>query len=141
MRPEPIELPKETSTASNPPDLVTSSQYGFHADSLHTADPYGHFTYGSTASAGSSTSQSPSEAELQGQLRRLISDPGSETRSYPSFHRISEYENASSPSLTRKPNHGPGFTVVRKPGSALSGPQLENFPNGNYPCLLGNAMF
>ena len=45
--------------------------------------------------------------------------------------RISEYENALSPSPPRKLSEGPGFKVVKKKGATRGdGPQLDEFPNG-----------
>ncbi|TVY37226.1 F-box/WD repeat-containing protein [Lachnellula occidentalis] len=44
--------------------------------------------------------------------------------------RISEYENALSPSPPRKQSEGPGFKVVKKKGATRDGgPQLDDFPN------------
>jgi hypothetical protein len=45
--------------------------------------------------------------------------------------RISEYENALSPSPPRKLSEGPGFKVVKKKGTNRGdGPRLDEFPNG-----------
>jgi hypothetical protein len=133
MQSESTELPQNTSNPSNSPDLANASQYGLPTNQLPAEGPRGASPDGNTASAGSSAVRSAGDAELHRQFRRLSLDDSSETRPRPSFQRISEYESALSPSPPRKPKEGPGFTVVRKQGSTLSGPQLENFPNGNYP--------
>lgn len=135
MQPESTELPQESSHLPNPSDPVNNSQYGLHTDQLPAAGLPASPLGGNAISAGSSETRPPYNALLPDQLSRLSLDKKSETRPKPSFQRISEYENALSPSPPRKPNHGPIFTVVKKPGNALSGPQLENFPNGNYPFM------
>lgn len=133
MQSESTELPQNTSNQTNSPDLANASQYGLPANHLPAEGPRGASPGGNTAPAGSSAVRSAGDAELHRQFRRLSLDDSSETRPRPSFQRISEYENALSPSPPKKPKQGPSFTVVKKQGSTLSGPQLETFPNGNYP--------
>lgn len=133
MQPESTELPQETSISTNPSDPVNNSQHGFHSDQLPATGLHVSSLEGNATSGGSSETRSPSDAALQDKLSQLRLDEKSETRPKPSFQRISEYENALSPSPPRKPNHGPTFTVVRKSGNAFTGPQLEHFPNGNCP--------
>ena len=141
MLPEPTEISKITTNISNPSDLVNTSQYGFPANQLPTADHRGASLDEDAASASSPGDQSPSDAELRGQLSRLSLEDSGETRPKPSFQRISEYESAFSPSPPKKHNGGPGFKVVKKAGNSLDGPQLENFPNGNSLSFSRSSLF
>ncbi len=72
------------------------------------------------------------------QLRRLRLDEGIESKPKASFQRISEYENALSPSPPRKQNEGPGFKVVKHKGkNTLEGTEFDKFPNG----MLNTGLF
>jgi hypothetical protein len=139
MQPEPTELSTPAPTLNNSSERVDASQYGFLANQLPSADARVSPLDERAASAGpgaapdESGTRSPGRAELQEQLGRLNLDDSNETRPKPSFQLISEYENALLPSTPRKHNEGPGFKVVKKQSSTLDGPQLENFPNGNFP--------
>ena len=130
MQPDLTELPQESINSTNTSDLAPTSQYGLHLDQLpaswlRTSPPERNETPG-----GSSPGLSPLDSITRGQLSRLSLDENTGTRAKPSFQRISEYEKALLPSPPRKPNQGPGFTVVKKSGNSLNGPQLEYFPNG-----------
>jgi hypothetical protein len=142
MQPEPTEHPQESLNSPNPSNLVNSSQYGLSTNQLPAAELRGSPLEGYAAPGGLFAAGSPSEvAPLHDQLSGLSLDDKSRARPKPSFQRISEYENALSPLPPRKLNQGPGFTVVKKSGNNLHGPQLENFPNGNNPVLLHNKLF
>jgi hypothetical protein len=141
MQPEPTELPEESPNSLNPSDLVNTSQYGLLTDHLPAAGLRKSPLEGNPTPGGSSAARSLSDAALPGNLSRLSSDDNHGSRPKPSFQRISEYENALSPSPPKRRNNGPGFTVIKKPGNALHGPQLENFPNGNNPYFSPSRMF
>lgn len=133
MQPDPTELSEASTNSLEPSDLTNASQYGLPTDHLPATGLPLLPLEGGAAPGGSSTARSPSDAVLPSDLARLSLDDNSGSRPKPSFQRISEYENALAPSPPKRRNHGPAFTVVRKPGSASHGPQLENFPNGNNP--------
>ena len=133
MQPEPTELLEQSPNSPNPSDLVNASQYGLPTDHLPAAGLRVSSPEGDAAPGASSAARSLGDAALPGNLSRLSLDDNNGSRPKPSFQRISEYENALSPSPPKRRNNGPGFTVIKKPGNALHGPQLEDFPNGNNP--------
>jgi hypothetical protein len=140
MQPEAIDLSRHAPNSTNCSERANTSQYGFHANQLHCAGLCVCCSDESAAHAGSRVPdgvepRAAEDGELQEQLGRLNLDNSNETkgtRPKPSFQRISEYENALLPS-PRKQNEGPRFTIIKKQSNTLHGPQLENFPNGNYP--------
>lgn len=125
MQPESTESSSYTLNQSTP-EPSTVSQYGFSPEQLHPAIDRGSVT----ESADSGDDDEHDDAALQEQLRGLsVSDKKSKPK--PSFSRISEYENALSPSPPREQNEGPGFKVIKKKGNRLDGVQLDHFPNGS----------
>lgn len=126
MQPESNESSSYTSHSATPePSLA--SQYGFPLpEHLHPADQRSE----SAGSSDDGNAADDDDVELQEQLRGLnVSDNG-QTKPKPSFSRISEYENALSPSPPRKHSEGPSFKVIKKKGNRLDGVQLDQFPNG-----------
>jgi hypothetical protein len=137
MQPEPSELSTDILNTLDAQDPDNTSQHGFLPNELHSADLRDHLPDGSAASGCSIRAsdvietQLSDEAELHEEQLRGLSFGGShETRSKPSFQRISEYENALSPSTPRRQYEGPGFKIINKKGNRLDGPQLVSFPNG-----------
>ena len=133
MQPEPTELSNHilnTTNASEPPN---ASQYGFLPDSLHSAElrDYSPGEHGQTADAATATAAvEAASTEVHEQVGQLNQQGSNETRPKPSFQQISEYENALSPSPTKRQSEGPGFKVIKKKGNNADGPQLTEFPNG-----------
>jgi hypothetical protein len=101
MQPEPTELPQESHNSPNPSNLVNSSQYGLPTNQLPAAELRGSPLEGYAAPGCLFAAGSPSEVALHDQLSGLSLDDNSRARSKPSFQRISEYENALSPSPPR----------------------------------------
>lgn len=141
MQPEPIETSTPLSNNINTSETNLNSQYGFHEhEELQSADLHlrgspvednGGIAASNPASSG--TASPPANGpRLQEELARLSlgGTSGENNRPKPSFQRISEYENALSPSPPRKQSEGPGFKVIKKKGRRLDGPQLDQFPNG-----------
>lgn len=124
-----IPNPANTSEPSN------ASQYGFHTDQLRSAEAHDPFTgqqHDSPASidAGDVATSRLDDVFLSERLQGLNVNDGLENRPKPSFQRISEYENALSPSPPRRQNEGPAFKVIKKKGGKNDGPKLDEFPNG-----------
>jgi hypothetical protein len=111
---------------------TTSSEHGILANELQSADLHDSVNVSERSGrADEGGDASPVDTEgAQDQLRRLNLGESNEERPKPSFQRISEYENALSPSPPRKASEGPGFKVVKKKGGRPDGPQLDQFPNG-----------
>ncbi|EHL00138.1 F-box [Glarea lozoyensis ATCC 20868] len=117
-----------TSSASVP---STSSEHGILANELQSADLHDSVNVAERsgrADEGGEASSVDTEG-AQDEFRRLNLRESNEERPKPSFQRISEYENALSPSPPRKASEGPGFKVVKKKGGRTDGPQLDQFPN------------
>jgi hypothetical protein len=134
MQSQPQENPEiSTNTSTTVPN--TTSQYGILANQLHSAglrDPIDDSGYSGRAEEGGVASPVDTEG-VQDEFRGLNLSESNEERPKPSFQRISEYENALSPSPPRKASEGPGFKIVKKKGSRIDGPQLDQFPNGSLP--------
>jgi hypothetical protein len=135
MQPE----PNETSNIflhQNDAQQPNASHYGILADE-HSADVRDppretHISAESSPSRIAADALSSGDARLQDELRRLSLDDANETRPKPSFQRISEYENALTPSPPRKQSEGPGFKIIKKKGNRVDAPQLDEFPNGMW---------
>jgi hypothetical protein len=132
MQPEPIASSPRINNTIDPTEPSTAAQHGFLPQQLHPADLQSPLDGEEHIGSGeSSTVESPpGVARLHEQLQRLSLSDGHENRIKPSFQRISEYENALSPSPPRKEGEGPGFKIIKKKGNRLDGPQLDSFPNG-----------
>jgi hypothetical protein len=136
MQSEPTENFTDTRNTNHTEGSANASQHGFLAQQIQSTDTrdssrnevVASGVSGPVADAGARLSDGTEE-----QLRRLSLGDGNETRPKPSFQRISEYENALSPSTPRKQSEGPGFKIVKNKGNRLDGPQLANFPNGLSP--------
>lgn len=134
MQPEPNHLPQNILTPTNVPETSNSSQYGFSPSPLLPEDLYGHLDDERSVSGDSNTSSDVSETRsTTNDLSRLKLEDSSSRRPKPSYHRISEYENALSPTPTKKRNEGPAFVVTSsKKGGRLDGLPLDKFPNGKH---------
>ena len=141
MQPEPIESSTRRFLTTNQAGPSNAFQYGNLSEHLPSAERRNSLEEDDGDSSEWSHESSvaeftvPEERRLQEQLRRLNLNDTHETRPKPSFQRISEYENALSPLPPRKENDGPGFKIIKRKGNRLSGPQLDNFPNGIPPYL------
>jgi hypothetical protein len=148
MQPEPIETSNNVFTQITAPQPVNASQHGILSEQLHPAavrDPLDetHISAEPSPSPNAANARSSGDARLHEELRRLSLGDRNETRPKPSFQRISEYENALTPSPPRKQSEGPGFKIIKKKGNRLDGPQLDEFPNGMYylPCEITAKFF
>jgi hypothetical protein len=132
MQPEPNETPTQVPTQINASELINTSQYGIRSEELHSAGVRDslHEERLSTDSNPTPNAIGALSSGLQDELRRLSLGDRNDSRPKPSFQRISEYENALTPSPPRKQSEGPGFKIVKKKGHTLDGPQLDMFPNG-----------
>jgi len=142
MQPEPTELSNHILNTTNASEPTNASQYGFLPDPLHSAElhDYSPEERGQTANAAAATAavETASTEEVHEQVAQLNQQGGNETRPKPSFQQISEYENALSPSPTKRQSEGPGFKVIKTKGNIADGSQLTEFPNGTY---LSTLMF
>jgi len=132
MQPEPIETSTQLHTQTNASEPSNTSQHGFLPEHLHPADlrnPLEAVHIESAAPGDAEELEFHEEERLPTQLRRLKLDEGAENKPKASFQRISEYENALSPS-PRKQTEGPGFKVIKKQGNRLNGTEFDKFPNG-----------
>lgn len=136
MQSEPIAAstpPQHQIDASEP---TNASQHGILPDPLQSTDlrdSHDEARIESTAEASGvddSESSHGDEDTLPTEVRRLQLNEGTHKRPKASFQRISEYENALSPSPPRKDSEGPTFKVVKKKGNTLNGAEFEKFPNG-----------
>ena len=137
MQPEPTEASTPLQSQTNASAPSDASHHGFLPAPLHPADLRDLLEEDRVESPGprhtsdNAESDPPEDTSLPSQLRRLRLDQGIETKPKPSFQRISEYENALSPSPPRKQNEGPGFKVVKHKGkNTLEGTEFDKFPNG-----------
>jgi hypothetical protein len=135
MQPEPIETSNSIPTQINPPQPTNASQHGILSEEPHSAGVRDHMhethlTAESSPSPNAIDAPSSGDARLQEELQRLSLSDRNDTRLKPSFQRISEYENALTPSPPRKQSEGPDFKVIKKKGNRLDGPNLDEFPNG-----------
>ena len=133
MQPEPVASSPRINNTINQTEPSTAAQHGFLPQQLHSADLQSPLNEEELVGSGepSTVESPPGVARLYEQLRRLSLSDGHENRIKPSFQRISEYENALSPSPPRKPSEGPGFKVIKHKGkSTLDGTEFEKFPNG-----------
>lgn len=137
MQPEPIEPSTQLSPQTNASTPLHTSHHGFLPAPLHPADQRNPLEEDRSESPASNyqpdaaDSESREDAVLPTQLRRLRLDQGIENKPKASFQRISEYENALSPSPPRKQSEGPGFKVIKHKGkNTLDGTEFERFPNG-----------
>ena len=135
MQSEPLETSLRTVTPSNTSEPTNASQYGIRPENLHSADLRDYLQDESPSAnpspvPSSSPAHSSGDASCQNDLRRLSFGDRHEARPKPSFQRISEYENALSPSAPRKQSEGPVFKIIKKKNSSIDGLQLDAFPNG-----------
>ncbi|SRR6266536_951508 len=127
-----------TSTRTSIPNASepsNASQYGLLPQQLQSADlrePLEEERVGSAGSSHEATVTEPASADGAGlqELGQLNLNDRNEGRPKPSFQRISEYENALSPTPPRKQSEGPGFKVIKNKANRLDGLQLDKFPNG-----------
>ncbi|KAF4626753.1 hypothetical protein G7Y89_g11404 [Cudoniella acicularis] len=137
MQPEPIETSTRIFNNITPSAPTASSQHGFLDEQLQSAellrDPrdkeQGESAERRIATNIDASAADADVADVQEQLQKLNVAEGGLDRPKASFQRISEYENALSPSPPRKQSEGPGFKVVKKRGTRLDAPQLDKFPN------------
>jgi len=144
MQPEPTEASTPLQPQTNASEPSDASHHGFLPAHLHPADLRNPLEEDRVESPGShrgsdrAESDSRENTSLPAQLRRLRLDEGIESKPKASFQRISEYENALSPSPPRKQNEGPGFKVVKHKGkNTLEGTEFDKFPNG----MLNTGLF
>jgi hypothetical protein len=134
MQPEPIEASTQLQPQNNPSEPSNPSHHGFLPAHLHPADPLEEDRVelpGSGHPADAAESRAIQVAGLPTQLHRLRLNQGVENKPKASFQRISEYENALSPSPPRKQSEGPGFKIIKHKGkNTLDGTEFEKFPNG-----------
>lgn len=124
MQPEPIESSTPILNPSDASRPANASQHGIRPEELRSADER------DPREGSISADASPgADARLQ-ELQRLSLNEETGTRPKPSFQRISEYENALSPSPPRKQNEGPAFKVIKNKSEKTDGTQLDAFPNG-----------
>ena len=141
MQPEPIDTSSRITTPSTASEHINASQHGIRPDELHSADARDSL-HGDRLSAESShapdaiPARSIGDTILPEELRRLILGDRNDPRPNPSFQRISEYENALSPSPPRQRNEGPGFKIIKKKNNGIAGPQLDAFPNGMVSSII-----
>jgi hypothetical protein len=145
MQPEPIDTSSPITTPSNASEHINASQYGIRPDELHSAGTRDSLHLDRLSAESSHTPnaiQAPSigDSVLQEELRRLSSGDRNDPRPNPSFQRISEYENALSPSPPRQRNEGPGFKIIKRKSNGINGPQLDAFPNGMCHLLLRHML-
>ncbi|KAG9232802.1 putative F-box/WD repeat-containing protein pof10 [Amylocarpus encephaloides] len=127
MQSQPHEI-SNVSHAVNNAEPTPSSQHGILPADLLPADLRAP-REGQCDGLARSSGESAGGAEVQDEFGRLDLSKRTQDRPKPSFQRISEYENALSPSPTRKDREGPGFKVVKRKGQTLDGIQLDQFPN------------
>ena len=142
MQPEPFEISTHVTIPANASEPINASQYGIRPEELHSTgvcDPLHemHLSAESSSPANAIEPSSSRGARLHKELRRLSLGERNDTRPKPSYQRISEYENALSPSPPRKQTEGPGFKIVKKKANRLDGPQLDEFPNGMHQLFQG----
>lgn len=94
-----------------------------------------HRNHGSSPSSTSSSISSAGTADLVGNFNsqaavNVVNTSALQSAPKTPARRISEYENAFSPSPQRTDYEGPIFKVVKKKNSRPDAPQLEEFPNG-----------
>jgi hypothetical protein len=137
MQPEPTEASTDIHPQINASELSNTSHHGFLPAHLHPADIRDPLEEERIESpdpghpAGVAESGSREDTSLPAEFRRLRLDQGVENKPKASFQRISEYENALSPSPPRKQSEGPGFKVIKHKGKdAFDGTEFEKFPNG-----------
>jgi hypothetical protein len=137
MQPEPLEASTQLQPQTNASEPSNASHHGFLPAHLHPADLRDALEEGRVESPGSghpadaAESRSREDTSLPAELRRLRLDQGIENKPKASFQRISEYENALSPSPPRKQSEGPGFKVIKHKGkNTFDGTEFEQFPNG-----------
>ncbi|RDW80761.1 hypothetical protein BP5796_05459 [Coleophoma crateriformis] len=128
MQPAPAESSIRASDTATTAETSNPTQHGSRPDRLPSADSHS-FVHDWRSESEEDRTRDASRERLLDPLLRLSVGDKQEKRPKPSFQRISEYENALSPSPPRKQNDGPAFKVVKKKGNRLDGPQLENFPN------------
>lgn len=134
MQPEPTENFTDGNPTNTSQGSENASQHGILAQQIRPADvrdSNGIEVVASGSTSGEADADLPVGTEEQ--LRGLSLGDVNEPRAKPSFQRISEYENALSPSPPRKHTEGPGFKVVKNKGDRLGGRQLADFPNGLVP--------
>ena len=96
-----------------------------------------HRNHGSSPSSSSSSISSAGPADSVGDSNSRsavnpVNTTARQTAPKTPARRISEYENAFSPSPQRTDYEGPIFKVVKKKSSRPGAPQLEEFPNGEF---------
>jgi hypothetical protein len=150
MQPEPIEVSTQLQPQTSASEPSNASRHGFLPAHLHPADLRDPLEEDRVESPGPGHPADAAESEpredtgLPTQLRRLRLDQGVENKPKASFQRISEYENALSPSPPRKQSEGPGFKIIKHKGkSTLDGTEFERFPNGipSSSLTLGRVIF
>ena len=144
MQPETIAASTPLQPQFNAPEPANASQYGILPDHLQSADlrdPLDEARIESLFQAnGADDSESSHDDEdrLPTEIRRLQLNEGTHKRPKASFQRISEHENALSPSPPRVESDGPSFKVVKKKGNTLNGTEFEKFPNGKRAMFCGD---
>lgn len=106
----------------------TTSQHGIHnsdpAASLHRAEDGGATSEQSDLDAALAASLRDGPEESRG-LRSRVRD----TPSPPAYHRITEYEQASTPPVRKR--EGPAFEVIKKPRNPSDKRSpIQELPNG-----------
>jgi hypothetical protein len=137
MQSEPIEASTQPQPQINASEPSNASHHGFLPAHLHPADLRDPLEEERVESpdpdhpADTAESESGEHTSLPTRMQQLRLSRGIENKPKASFQRISEYENALSPSPPRKQSEGPGFKVIRHKGkNTLDGTEFEKFPNG-----------
>ncbi|KAF8861856.1 putative F-box/WD repeat-containing protein pof10 [Acephala macrosclerotiorum] len=129
MQPESNESSPYTPNETTP-EQTNTSQYGFSPEQLPPAEQRGSLEeFAESAGSSRGNVAASDDVGLQEQVRGLSVTDSNLPKPKPSFARISEYENALSPSPLRNQSGGPAFKVVKKKGNIVDGIQLDQFPN------------
>lgn len=140
MQRELTETSKRDSLSATPRSPQPTAQDGFHRPRLDGRRDHHAPALGSPSGRSPRSVQPEADAagaggavnarQLDEKLRRL-SGHDRARRPAPAVagQRISEYENALTPTAPKQP---PGFNLVKRPGSPSEGTQLTDFPNGPF---------
>jgi hypothetical protein len=134
MQPDPSEISTQFSEPSTLHRPVTTSQHGFQSLALQPSsssyERRGDLAESSSLAANATNNVLGSDKHTDAPLGRLNEFENHSRHPKAKVQRISEHENASTQAALTEQTDGPRFKVVKKDCNTLSGPQLENFPNG-----------
>ena len=137
MQHAPTESLEQHPQFAKPFVLSQSSQYGSHhhdPSGLPRPRPAGSFSSSGSARSVPEPRRDSIDGvnadQLDEKLRGLSLGPYAGGGLLAPGQRISEYENALTPPT---PKQALGFKVIKRPDSQYDGPQIQDFPNGQYP--------